>query len=299
MVGEIPPGVGWTALLTAYSRAQESREAGRLFEDPLAAAFVAAVHGAEAGGRPDLPRLGPAKDDGSSVFWNGFRFFLTHRTPFYDRRTLAAVRDGCAQVVFLGAGLDSRAFRLGMLEDITAFEVDQAPVHAFKQEVLDRHGAVPTCVRVPVVADITKGLSQPLLSAGFDPAVPTAWVAEGLLMYFSRDEADGLLDEITALSAPGSRIVGEYFSCRWENADIEYETLETQDRAAWDLLLRELRYGPVADRPGEWLSSHGWAQQEVTTLAEVGRRTGRPVPSEFARLGATRLWLFVGGLPAG
>jgi methyltransferase (TIGR00027 family) len=297
-VGEIPAGVGWTALLTAYSRAQESREGKRLFEDSLAAAFVAAVHGVDVDGRAGLPRLGPAKDDDSSTLWNAFRFYFTQRTPFYDRHVLAAVGDGCEQVVLLGAGLDSRAFRLGMAEGITAFEVDQAPVHEFKQAVLDRQGAVPTCTRVPVVADITNGPSQALLSAGFDPAVPTAWVAEGLLMYFSREEADRLLDEITILSAPGSRIVGEYFSRRWENSDVQYETLETQDRAAWNLLMREFRYGPVADRPDEWLPAHGWAPQEVTTLAQIGKRTGRPVPGEFARPGATQVWLFAGDLSA-
>jgi methyltransferase (TIGR00027 family) len=295
-VSELPAGVGWTALLTAYSRAQESRETKRLFEDSLAAAFVAAVHGSDAGGRSDLPRLGPAKDDDSSTLWNDFRFYFTQRTPFYDRHILAAVGDGCGQVVLLGAGLDSRAFRLGMAKDITTFEVDQAPIHEFKQAVLDRHRAVPTCIRVPVIADITNALSQSLLSAGFDPAIPTAWVAEGLLMYFSRDEANGLMKEITALSAPGSRIAGEYYSRRWENSDVQYETLDAQARVAWDLLMREFRYGPVAERPDEWLSTHGWAPQEVTTLAEIGKRTGRPVPHDFARPGANRVWLFAGNL---
>jgi methyltransferase (TIGR00027 family) len=297
-VGAIPVGVGWTALLTAYSRAQESREAERLFDDALASAFVAAVDGSDVDSRAALPRLGPAKDDDSSLLWNGFRFYFTQRTPFYDRHILAAVRDGCRQVVLLGAGLDSRAFRLGLTEDATTFEVDQASVHEFKRAVLERHGAVPTCVRVPVVADIAKGPSQSLLSAGFDPTVATVWVAEGLLMYFSRDAADALLEEITAMSAPGSRIVGEYFSRHWENSDVEYETLDIQDRAAWDLLMGAFRYGPVADRPDEWLSAHGWAPTEVTTVAEVGARTGRPVPDVFARPGAPQVWLFGGRLQA-
>lgn len=297
-VGEIPAGVGWTALLTAYSRAQESREAERLFDDSLAGAFVGAVHGSDADARAGLPRLGPATDDDSSVLWNGFRFYFTQRTPFYDRHIVAAVAAGCQQVVFLGAGLDSRAFRLGLPGDVTIFEVDQAPVHEFKQAVLERHAAVATCVRVPVVADIASGLSQSLLSVGFDITVPTVWVAEGLLMYFSRDEADAVLEEISVLSALGSRIVGEYFSRHWANSDVEYDTLETQDRAAWDLLMGAFRYGPVADRPDEWLSAHGWEPTEVTTVAEVGARSGRPVPDVFARSGAPQVWLFSGTLSA-
>jgi methyltransferase (TIGR00027 family) len=297
-VGGIPAGVGWTALLTAYSRAQESREAQRLFDDSLAGAFVAAVHGSEVDVRADLPRLGPATDDDSSVLWNGFRFYFAQRTPFYDRHVLAAVDAGCRQVVFLGAGLDSRAFRLGLVEDVTLFEVDQPAVHEFKQAVLDRHGAVATCVRVPVVADLAQGLARSLLPAGFDPRVATVWVAEGLLMYFSREEADALLDEVTVLSAPGSRIVGEYFSRYWANSDVDYETLDAQDRAAWDLLMGAFRYGPVDDRPDKWLAGYGWAAEEVTTVAEVGQRTGRPVPEAFARPGAPQVWLFAGTLAA-
>lgn len=293
---EIPAGVGWTALLTAYSRAQESRQPDRLFEDDLATAFVTAVHGVDADGGADLPRLGPAKDDDSSTFWNASRFYFAQRTPFYDRHILSAVDDGCGQVVILGAGLDSRAYRLGLPDRITAFELDQAPMHEFKDAVLDRHDAVPTCVRISVVADITHDMTQSLLSAGFDPTVPTVWIAEGLLMYLSRDEADRLIDEISALSSQGSRIVSEYFDRHWEDADAEYETLDAQDRAAWDLLMRAFRYGPVTDQPDEWLLAHGWAPQEVTTVAEVGKRTGRPVPGMFARPGATKVWLFAAAL---
>ena len=63
----IPEGVGWTALLTAYSRAQESREAAKLFDDPLASMFLAAVTDAGVSSGGKLPRLGPAVDDGSSA----------------------------------------------------------------------------------------------------------------------------------------------------------------------------------------------------------------------------------------
>ncbi|MDN3359628.1 SAM-dependent methyltransferase [Actinomadura sp. DC4] len=291
---EIPAGAGWTALLTAYSRAQESRGADPLFEDPLATAFVAAVHGADLGGRADLPRLGPANADGTSTLWNAFHFYFTGRTPFYDEKISAAADDGCRQVVVLGAGLDSRVYRLAPGDGVTVFELDRAPVHEFKDTVLRRQGAVPTCVRVPVVADLTQGLSRFLLPSGFDPAVPTMWVVEGLLMYLSREEADELLRGITALSAPGSRIAGEYFDRHWSNADVGYDALGAQDRAAWDLLMGAFRYGPVADHPGEWLSVHGWGSREVTTIRRFGGRTGREVPGELARPGAPQVWLFAG-----
>lgn len=251
------------------------------------------MHGAGKDTGAEFPRLGPAKDDGSSSLWNGFRFHFTQRTPFYDRHIRAGAGHG--QVVILGAGLDSRAYRLGLGEDVRFFEVDRAPMHQFKTRVLDGLGATPTCVRVPVVADVTDGLRRPLLAAGFDPAVPTAWAAEGLLMYFTRDQADRLLDEISALSAPGSRFAGEYFSRHWTIEDVAYETLDAQDKAAWDLLLlREFRYGPGPDRPADWLGAQGWTSAEETTLVAAGEETGRAVPDEFGRPGAPQVWLFAG-----
>jgi O-methyltransferase involved in polyketide biosynthesis len=85
----IPEGVGWTALLTAYGRAQDSREAAKLFDDPLAPLFLAAIADAGVSNGGKLPRLGPAVDDGSSALWNAFRFYFCARTPFYDQRVLS------------------------------------------------------------------------------------------------------------------------------------------------------------------------------------------------------------------
>jgi methyltransferase (TIGR00027 family) len=139
--------------------------------------------------------------------WNAFRFYFCERTPFYDQHVLRAVEGGCRQVVLVAAGLDSRAFRLGLPEDATVFELDQAAVLDFKQAVLDQHGVVPTCDRVPVPVDLRVGWPPSLLAAGFDGTLPTLWITEGLLMYLSSSDAGQLLARITALSAPG-RLAG-------------------------------------------------------------------------------------------
>jgi O-methyltransferase involved in polyketide biosynthesis len=81
----IPAGVGWPALLTAYGRAQESREAGGLISDPFAPLFIEAASGDGVAGAGDLPRLGPAVDDGSSALWNAWQFYSAQRTVFYDQ----------------------------------------------------------------------------------------------------------------------------------------------------------------------------------------------------------------------
>jgi methyltransferase (TIGR00027 family) len=295
----IPEGVGWTALLTAYGRAQESRQAAKLFDDPLAETFLGAVTDAAVSSEGKLPRLGPAVDDGSSALWNAFRFYFCERTPFYDQHVLRAVEGGCRQVVLVAAGLDSRAFRLGLPEDATVFELDQAAVLDFKQAVLDRHDAAPTSNRVPVRVDLVDDWPPSLLAAGFDGTLPTIWVVEGLLMYLSSSDADRLLARITALSAPGSRFAGEYFSGPWRESDVA--TSNEQERAAWDLVRQAFLYGPAATHaaatsPAAWLAGRGWAPGQVTTITELGSRHGRPAPREFARLSAPRVWLFDGTL---
>jgi O-methyltransferase involved in polyketide biosynthesis len=212
-------------------------------------------------------------DDGSSALWNAFRFYFCERTPFYDQHVLRAAADGCRQVVLVAAGLDSRAFRLGLPGNATVFELDQAAVLDFKQAVLDQHDVVPACDRVPVRVDLLAGWAPALLAAGFD---------------------EQLLATITALSAPGSRFAGEYFSDPWRESDVV--TSDEQERAAWNLVRQAFLYGPAGVGPADWLAGHGWTPGQVTTITELGSRHRGHVPPEFARASAPRVWLFDGTL---
>lgn len=293
----VPEGVGWTALLTAYGRAQESRRPDRLFHDALALAVVEAVSGqggaySDANGR--LPRLGPASDDGSSDLWNAFRSYFTLRTPFYDQCVLQAVTDGFRQVVLLAAGLDSRAFRLGLPPETTVFELDQGPVLRYKESVVARRDAVPTCRRVTVPADLSAAWAAPLEAAGFDACLPTMWVAEGLLMYLTSEECDRFLDAVGALSGPGSRFAAEYFSRLPLENDMVNHTSDAEDRAAWDYIRQSFQEGPAAASPGAWLSGHGFTPGVTTDVVEQGHLRDRAVAQELERPGAPTIWLFEG-----
>lgn len=279
---ELPVGVGWTSLLTAYGRAQESRAADPLFVEPLAEKFVTAALSAPAPPGADLPALGPARDDGSSETWNGLGFYFAQRTPFYDRHVLDAVRAGVRQVVVVGAGLDTRAYRLGLPADVTVFELDTEPVLSFKAQVLADEGALPSCRRVPLVADLQGDWAGTLPAGGFDRDEPALWVVEGLLMYLDQDEADRLQSTITDLSVAGSRVAGEYFNRPPTRADVGYETLDADEQATWDLLLTAFRPNDLGE-PADWLARHGWRADEVTDVVTEARRAGRPVPELFSR----------------
>ncbi|OBJ83844.1 SAM-dependent methyltransferase [Mycobacterium asiaticum DSM 44297] len=286
--------MGWTGLMTAFSRAHESLRKDRMFDDPLAAAVVTTANGIRSATHKRLPRLGPATNDGSSGLWNLFSFYFAHRTVFYDSRVLNAIDAGCRQIVLLGAGFDGRAFRLGLPGEATVFEMDQASVLGFKERILLQHNLVPSCPRVTLAADLREEIAGPLMAAGFRPDQRTLWIAEGLLMYFTQAEANRLLDRVSALSAVGSHFISEYFTAQWNFEDVNYELLDEMDQAVWDLLTWEFPSDPLAQEPGDWLASHGWEVRTCTTVGEFGRASRREVPPQFATADGPDIFLFDG-----
>jgi methyltransferase (TIGR00027 family) len=177
------------------------------------------------------------------------------RTRFYDDYLRTA---GCRQVVLLGAGLDARAYRLPWPAGTTVFELDLPPVLALKDRLL---GAAPTCTRVPIPVDLRDAWDVPLRAAGFDPGQPTAWLAEGLLVYLERPAAQHVLATLTALSAAGSTI-----ACEGPRSGPAVAQPVGDVARLW-------HGGLGADLTAE-LRAHGWTVQ-VSALADVAREYGR------------------------
>ena len=213
---------------------------------------------AEAGGRdPDSP---PGGRRGAAL-----RVWVVARTLFLDDLLAEASRQGCRQVVLLGAGFDARAFRLPWPPGTRCFEVDTPDVLGPKDQVLAAEHAVPGCERLVVPCDLRDDWPAALRAAGLDPAQPTAWIAEGLLVYLAPADVDRLLDTITSLSAPGS----------WLGL-----TMTTQEARTFEgTRLRALRMSQAPDDPAGWLGARGWAA-EITGLREVLRAHGRPWPEQ-------------------
>ena len=163
-------GVGGTGLTVAAIRAFETARPDRLFADPLAATF------AEAGGLD--PDSAPGGRRGVAL-----RVWVVARTLFLDDLLAEAGQQGCRQVVLLGAGFDARAYRLPWPPGTRCFEVDTPDVLGPKDQVLAAEHAVPGCERLVVPCDLRDDWPAALRAAGLDPARPTAWIAEGLLVY--------------------------------------------------------------------------------------------------------------------
>jgi methyltransferase (TIGR00027 family) len=286
-------GVALTALIVAQARALESARPDRLFDDPLAAEFVAAA--------------GPAFATLSEQLADRLTFqraCVAIRTRFFDDCLLDAARAGGRQVVILGAGLDTRAFRLAWPPGVHLFELDRPDVLGFKQRVLRARSAAPTAERRAVRVDLREEWPRALMAAGFRGGEPTVWLAEGLLMYLTEEERDRLLDRAGALSSPGSRLAADHRGPGDgdgpaapgadespggpERAGHGHQAGESPV-ARLGIRMPVDRADPSLANPAGWLAQHGW-QADVYQPAEWFGRYGRPVPPEVAA-GAVSLWL--------
>ncbi|HKI42639.1 MAG TPA: SAM-dependent methyltransferase, partial [Mycobacterium sp.] len=185
-----------------------------IIDDPFAAPLVRAV-GLDFFRRlvdGDIPRSGVGSEayEGSVKDMALETDSIAVRTRFFDDFFLNAARDGVRQAVILAAGLDARAYRLNWPSGSVVYEVDQPKVVEFKSAAMQNLGATPTVDRRTVSIDLREDWPAALRRSGFDATQPTAWSAEGLLMYLPPEAQDRLFDNITELSAPGSKLATEY-----------------------------------------------------------------------------------------
>jgi methyltransferase (TIGR00027 family) len=263
------PAVSRTAIGVARVRAAETARPEPLFTDPYAAAFVAAAPGDVA---PD-----PATLTDEQRRWRaGIVFHITMRTRFFDDYLQGAVHGGCEQVVVLGAGLDTRAYRLEWPAGLRWFELDLPEVLAFKQRVLDAEGASPRCDRRSLSADLADDWAGDLQAVGFVPTLPTAWLAEGLLVYLSGETAAHVLSVATDLSVAGSRLSLERGDVAGQVATTDTDDRPDEASALWR--------GGLGRNPADWLAERGWRTNEHSTnavAASYGRQPGAPTRSGF------------------
>lgn len=245
------PGVSRTAIGVARVRARESARPDRLFDDPQAAVFAALAD--------DASDPSPAR--------RALAFQIVIRTRFYDDWLRDCLDGGVRQVVLLGAGLDTRAWRMAWPEGVRLFEVDLPEVLAVKGQQLQEAGP-PRAQRSVVAADLTGDWATPLRAAGFDPAAATAWLAEGLLVYLDEKQAQHVLSTLTSLAAPGSGFATERLGSRAAN-------VAAPDTAA----ATDLWQGGLGARLEPWLREQGW-QTQVHRLDEVAALLGRAMSRE-------------------
>ncbi|GID51602.1 SAM-dependent methyltransferase [Actinoplanes couchii] len=270
-----PQGVGQTAIAVARFRAAETRRPDRLFADPLAEQFVAAAPpirrgagGRGAGWRGLLRYLRP----GNLAHYRAMPHFIAVRTRFFDDFVRTAAQT-CDQVVILAAGLDTRAFRLDLPDRTRVFEIDLPEVLAFKQGVVAREGTKPAAGRTQVPIDLREDWPSALVEAGFQPGRPTAWTAEGLLVYLTEADCEQLIGRISGLSAPGSRLALGHQ---------DRSTVARQKANPLAGAAQTLYKSGLSERPDVWLGRHGW-QATARRAADYGADYGRPLNADVGQ----------------
>ncbi|HEY6648475.1 MAG TPA: class I SAM-dependent methyltransferase [Mycobacterium sp.] len=254
---DLASSVGVTATGVAAARALASRGPNPLIDDPFAEPLVKAV-GTEIfskmlSGEIDLDEADPS--------FNRQRMAegMAVRTRFFDNFFSAATDAGIRQAVILASGLDTRAYRLPWPSGTTVYEIDQPEVIDFKTTTLADLGAHPAADLRVVGIDLRNDWPTALRGKGFDVAQPTAWIAEGLLIYLPPDAQDQLFDNIGSLSAPGSRLATEYVPSTDIFTDERAQARsERWRRLGMNVDMRELVYDGKRSHVIRYLEAGGW-----------------------------------------
>jgi methyltransferase (TIGR00027 family) len=291
---DLASSVGATATMVAAARAMATTADDALINDPFAEPLVRAV------GVDFFTKLASgelrAEDldaDTASVGMARMTDNMAVRTKFFDEFFLEATAAGVRQAVILASGLDSRAYRLAWPAGTTVYEIDQPEVIEFKTRTLAEFGAEPTADRRTVAVDLRFDWPSALIAAGFDPSVPTAWSAEGLLGYLPPEAQDKLLDTITELSAIGSRVAVE--STPSVDAADHEKAIERMQAAAeqwrnhgFELDFADLVYMGDRNEASAYLADHGWqisSQSVKQLLSENGLPEIIEEDEDIARFG--------------
>jgi methyltransferase (TIGR00027 family) len=269
---DLATSVGATATGVAVGRALASRGANPLINDPFAEPLVRAV-GVEFFTRLARGELNPAEvDDNGEWGMQRMRDVMAVRTRFFDDFFVEATNGGIRQAVILAYGLDARAYRLPWPAGTMMYEIDQPRVIEFKTTTLYELGAAPTADRRAVGMDLRHDWPTALRGAGLDPTAPTAWSAEGLMPFLPPEIQDRLLDDITMLSAAGSRLATENVPDAGRlvprMADRMREVTDRWRQHGFDVEMTDLWYPGDRSDVVDYLNTHGW-EATATRVADL------------------------------
>ncbi len=179
------------------------------------------------------------------------------RTTFYDQALDESLND-LKQLVILGAGFDTRSYRLRSARPIRCFEVDQPKNQAFKLEMLAKAGVDTAGVTYVAANFNVDDWLEKLKEAGFDPKQPSFFLWESVMMYLDQQAVESTFRKI-ASTAPGNIVAFDYISTEF----MESQSLFMRySRAVINATGEPWTFGidntpPVRDRVAAFLKSCG------------------------------------------
>ncbi len=196
----------------AMQRFAESAKAEdeRICYDPYAIHFI----------RPEIiefgikhPEEAKAKVEQVEKLFPGLSGSIMARVRYFDDFVKKSITKGLEQLVILGAGYDTRAYRLDDIKnDVKVFEVDHPNTQSFKiEKIKEIFGSTPENVTyVSIDFDFQK-LGPRLLESGYDSSKKTLFIMEGLVMYIPPYAVAETLSFIVENSAKGSSVIFDYY----------------------------------------------------------------------------------------
>ncbi|MBU9763742.1 SAM-dependent methyltransferase [Mycobacterium sp. TNTM28] len=202
-------------------------------------------------------------------FRGGWSSFLC-RKRYIDDQLVAALADGIEAVVILGAGYDTRAYRIPELAHIPVYEVDLPTNVSRKTAALRRAAAgVPANVTLLPVNFETDDLTAALGAAGFDGDRPTFFIWEAVTQYLSESAVRATMEHLAG-AAPGSRLVFTYVRKDY----LDGREMYGAEPAYRDLVVKRglWTFGLNPDDVAAFLDEYGWHEIEQVGSLEYGSR---------------------------
>lgn len=275
------------------------RAVGALIGDPLlrgpdhlAARFISPGGTAAALVKvPLLRRIAPVLVE--RLLPGGIAFELA-RTKYMDEALAEEVADGAQQVMILGAGLDSRAYRMtGQLAGAAIFEVDHPVTAAFKQDRLKAVlGGAPDHVTYVQIDFNTQDLGQVLAAAGYDPALRTVVIWSGVAPYLRPEGVSATLSWMAA-QAPGSVMVFDYCWQEYVDGQLDHLPGAGKLRRRVNAQGEPLLWGIPKGQAAGCMADHG-----LELLEDVGGEESRRFLTAADGSSLPMLWVFGGMIRA-
>jgi len=196
------------------------------------------------------------------------------RVRYFDDFVAESISRGLEQLVILGAGYDTRAYRIEGLNGssgIRVFEVDHPVTQGVKMEkIKEIFGGLPDHVFYLSVDLATEDLGEKLLGGGYDSSKRTLFLMEGLLMYLPPAAVDRILLFIAGNCGRESRIIFDYYP----QSVVDGSSDLVVGRIAHDYLARigePLRFGIDEGMVGEFLDRRGFTRVCTVTSEDYKR----------------------------
>lgn len=202
----------------------------------------------------------------------GMYEYMIARTAYFDHIVEQALQENIPQIVFLGAGYDSRPYRFrDLIKDTRIFELDIHTTQQRKTQLLHQANiSMPKQLILVPVNFNTDNLKDVLLSAGYDQTRKTLFIWEGVTHYLLPKAVDDTLSFIRSNSPPGSTVCFDYTSVSPDMFD-QYGVKELRENRRASASGEPSRFGIAKGKIESFLSERGYEIIDHLTAQDMER----------------------------